>query len=181
MTINSNSGCTIQATASELSVANAGGLVGWNYGTGTITACKVTINGSISASATDGHTANAGGIAGDNEGEGKIEGNSQVTLNSGGSIQAQATGTWSVSASAGGLVGQNTGTVTKTATYSGTGTDTIKAKVEDEDEDENYEASVPYTDDKDTTHCTKTDVKARAGTMIGFDWRADEPGPVSKL
>ena len=181
VTINSNSGCTIQATASELSVANAGGLVGWNYGTGTITACKVTINGSISASATDGHTANAGGIAGDNEGEGKIEGNSQVTLNSGGSIQAQATGTWSVSASAGGLVGQNTGTVTKTATYSGTGTDTIKAKVEDEDEDENYEASVPYTDDKDTTHCTKTDVKARAGTMIGFDWRADEPGPVSKL
>ena len=181
-----NSGYTIQATTSESSSANAGGLVGYNDG--TITACTVTINGSItdrtvtingSISATSGSVANAGGIAGDNEGEGKIEGNSQVTLNSGGSIQAQATGTWSVSASAGGLVGQNTGTVTKTATYSGTGTDTIKAEVKNEDA--NYEASVPYTDDKDTTHCTKTDVKARAGTMIGFDWRADEPGPVSKL
>ena len=97
-----NGGCTIQATSSSLSAAAAGGLVGLNDG--TITNCTVTINGSISA--TGSTIANAGGIAGDNESE--IKGNSQVTIESGGSIQATGT---IVRASAGGLAGQNGGTV----------------------------------------------------------------------
>lgn len=153
-----NSDYTIQATTSSPSFANAGGLVGLNYG--TITDCRVTINGSISA--TSGHVANAGGIAGDNEGEGKIEGNSQVTIESDGSIQAQATGELSNRASAGGLAGQNTGTVN--GTYSGTGTDTIKAIVENEDK--NYEASVPKADG---SNIDTQGSRARAGTKIGFD------------
>lgn len=153
-----NSGYTIQATTSSPSFANAGGLVGLNYG--TITGCRVTINGSISA--TSGHVANAGGIAGDNEGEGKIEGNSQVTIESDGSIQAQATGELSNRASAGGLAGQNTGIVD--GTYKGDGTDTIKAKVEKEDE--NYEASVPKADG---SNIDTQGSRARAGTKIGYD------------
>ena len=150
-----NIGCTIQTT-SNCSFATAGGLVGSNYG--TITACTVTINGSITATGND--IANAGGIAGDNQGE--IKGNSQVTIGSGGSIQATGT---NVRASAGGLAGQNVGTVE--GTYKDNG-GTIKAKVEDGDD----EASVPDSDnfDKDDNPNTDTQGSAYAGTGIGYDW-----------
>lgn len=148
-----NSDYTIQATTSSPSFANAGGLVGLNYG--TITDCTVTINGSISA--TSGHVAHAGGIAGDNEGEGKIEGNSQVTIESDGSIQAQATGVWSDRASAGGLAGQNTGTVK--GNYEGNG-GTIQATIDGKT------ASVPNSDNSNTD----TQGNARAGTRIGCHW-----------
>ena len=155
VTINSN--YTIQTTKSP-SFATAGGLVGSNDG--TITACTVTINGSITATGND--IATAGGIAGDNQGEGEIKGNSQVTIGSGGSIQATGT---TVRASAGGLAGQNVGTVE--GTYKDNG-GTIKAKVEDGDD----EASVPDSDnfDKDDNPNTDTQGSAYAGTGIGYDW-----------
>ena len=163
--------CTVtindSISATGDSMANAGGLVGWNYG--TITDCTVTINGSISA--TSNYIANAGGIAGGNDGE--IKENSQVTLNSGGSIQATSTSVRvNASASAGGLVGQNSDTVD--GTYSGTGCITAKAKKSDS---EYYTASVPNDDDKNPN--IDTQGNARAGTEIGFDNTAK--GPVGSL
>lgn len=165
-------GHTIKASSS-FDFTNAGGLVGLNYG--TITNCTVTIiNGFISAT-SDSSTANAGGIAGDNEGKGEIKGTSQVTIEreSGDTITATITAMGGTDARAGGLVGQNAGTVTKTATYSGTGIGTIKAEVGDD-----KEASVPYTDDTGTPHYIKMDGKACAGTKIGFEWRPGGGGPV---
>ena len=133
---------------------NAGAVAGMNLG--TITNCTVTINGSISATGND--IANAGGIAGGNQG--KIKGNSQVTIKSGGSIQATGTLTGTF-ASAGGLAGQNVGTVDDTYTY--TGADgTIKAKVEDK------EASVPNNDSNTDKKLDDNNViKVSAGTKIG--------------
>ena len=112
-------GYTINASGS-LGFADAGGLVGYNGG--TITDCTVTINGSISA--TSDSIANAGGIAGDNQRHIKnsqvtLNSDSQVTLNSGGSIQATGTDMYG-QARAGGLAGQNAGTVDGD-TYSGDG------------------------------------------------------------
>ena len=151
-----NSGCTIQATASEWSQAVAGGLVGLNYG--TITDCTVTINGSISA--TDGYIANAGGIAGGNWG--KIEG---VTIENGGSIQA--TGGYD-RASAGGLAGESSnGTVNGTCKCDdGTITATVKSN---EASVPDSVASVPNFDKDGNPTNTDTKGQARAGTKIGFD------------
>ena len=149
-----NIGCTIQTT-SNCSFATAGGLVGSNYG--TITACTVTINGSITATGND--IANAGGIAGDNQGE--IKGDSQVTIENGGSIQATGT---VVRASAGGLAGQNVGTVDGTYSFNSNGLEkTITAQAG------KSEASVPDPTDANTPN-TDTQDEARAGTKIGFDF-----------
>ena len=155
-----NSDYTIQATIS-IGLANAGGLVGYNGG--TITDCTVTIDayGSIQA---DGATANAnaGGIAGDNERE--IKGNSRVTIESGGSIRA--TGTF---ARAGGLAGQNAGTVDDTCSFMSYELEkTITAKVG------SIEASVPDPTDANTPN-TDTQGNALAGTRIGFDNRTGGP------
>ena len=155
-----NSGCTIQATSS-FGFVNAGGLVGSNYG--TITDCTVTINGSITA--TGDSTANAGGIAGDNEDE--IEGNSQVTIESGGSIQATGT-----DARAGGLAGQHAGTVDDTCSFESKGLEkTITTQTE------NSKASVPDSGDSDKDGNPNTDRQGRAlaGTKIGFDHKANGP------
>ena len=183
-----NIGCTIQTTKSP-SFATAGGLVGSNCGTitactvtingsitatgndiatagglvgsncGTITACTVTINGSITATGND--IATAGGIAGDNQGEGEIKGNSQVTIGSGGSIQATGT---TVRASAGGLAGQNVGTVDDTCSFMSYDLEkTITAQAG------KSEASVPDPTDTNTPN-TDTQGSAYAGTKIGFDF-----------
>lgn len=158
-----NSDYTIQATTSSSSFADAGGLVGYNDG--TITNCTVTINGSISA--TSGSTANAGGIAGDNQ---RLIGNSQVTLN-GGTITAMG----EFGDSAGGLAGQNAGTVTDDCTPQIKNLETITAQAGLSDDTYNDTASVPYTDNTDTYYI-KTDGNARAGTRIGFEWRAEDGG-----
>lgn len=151
-----NIGCTIQTTKSP-SFATAGGLVGSNCG--TITACTVTINGSITATGND--IATAGGIAGDNQGEGEIKGNSQVTIGSGGSIQATGT---TVRASAGGLAGQNVGTVDDTCSFMSYDLEkTITAQAG------KSEASVPDPTDTNTPN-TDTQGSAYAGTKIGFDF-----------
>ena len=158
-----NIGCTIQTTKSP-SFATAGGLVGSNCG--TITACTVTINGSITATGND--IATAGGIAGDNQGEGEIKGNSQVTIGSGGSIQATGT---TVRASAGGLAGQNVGTVDDTCSFMSYDLEkTITAQAG------KSETSVPDPTDANTPN-TDTKGEARAGTKIGYDWKANN-GPV---
>lgn len=153
-------GHTIKASSSDpRDFVNAGGLVGVNHG--TITDCTVTINGPISA--TGGHIANAGGIAGDNEGE--IKGNSQVTIESGGSGSIKATGT--NEARAGGLAGQNGGTVNVSTvdgdTYKGDD-DTIQATFGEST------ASVPNNDSNTDKKLDDNNViKASAGTKIGFD------------
>ena len=153
-----NGGCTIQTT-SDCDFANAGGLVGSNYG--TITDCTVTINGSITA--TGDYLANAGGIAGDNERE--IKGNSQVTIESGGSIQAIGT-----DARAGGLAGQNAGTVDGTCSFESKD-ETITAQAGSD------KASVPDSDNSDKDSNLNTDTKGRAcaGAKIGFDNKAGRP------
>ena len=158
--------CTVtingSISATGNSYAAAGGLVGWNGG--TITDCTVTINGSISA--TDNANANAGGIAGGNQG--KIEGNSQVTIGSGGSIRATGTGT-GVWASAGGLAGQNVGTVDRTCSFKSYDLEkTITAQTKD------GKASVPDSTDTDTPN-TDTQGRARAGAKIGHDHGTGKP------
>ena len=167
-----NSNCTIQATASRLSQAAAGGLVGYNYG--TITDCTVTIGAGGSIQAKGEYIANAGGIAGDNQDHIK---NSRV-ISSGGFIQATSTGDTVDRASAGGLAGQNVGTVDETCSFEGSNPKTITAQVENENENENSVASVPNFDDPDNPTNTDTKGKARAGTKIGYNWTVDSVGPV---
>ena len=155
-------GHTIKASSSDTrDFVNAGGLVGLNYG--TITDCTVTIDADGSITATGDYLANAGGIAGDNERE--IKGNSQVTIESGGSIQAIGT-----DARAGGLAGQNAGTVDGTCSFESKD-ETITAQAGSD------KASVPDFDNSDKDSNLNTDTKGRAcaGAKIGYDNGAGKP------
>ena len=91
-----------------------------------------------------------------------------MTIGSGGSIQATGT---TVRASAGGLAGQNVGTVDDTCSFMSYDLEkTITAQAG------KSEASVPDPTDANTPN-TDTKGEARAGTKIGYDWKANN-GPV---
>ena len=158
---------TVSAQKRNSNGARAGGLAGSNDG--TITDCKVTIEngGSIQTTGTSA-SAKAGGIAGDNI-KGKITGDSQVTIEIGGSITATVTGT-SDSVYAGGLVGRDfLGNVTGTYSFSSDALETITAQAGLSGDTYNDIASVPYKDEEGVLHYTKTDDNASAGTKWGGD------------
>ena len=160
----------------------SGAVAGTNYG--TIQNCDVNLNGhSITATYGDG-TGNGircavGGIAGENQGT--ISGCS-VSMGAG-KIAAEYSCESSGTAAAGGIAGSNTrgflidftpinGTVTDcTVTGSGTITATLTAQAGSD------KASVPDSDnsDKDDNPNTDTQGNARAGTKIGYDWKANGP------
>ena len=104
-----NAGYSITANGGGSDDVYAGGIVGTNESGGEISGCKVTINGgSITADGDGSGDFYAGGLVGSNEKGGEISG-CKVTIN-GGSITATNE---SIYVCAGGIAGENRGTISK--------------------------------------------------------------------
>ncbi|OUN36427.1 hypothetical protein B5G28_12065 [Faecalibacterium sp. An77] len=174
--------CTVKDTSvsatSTGSNANAGGLVGQSYGQSKSSTVNgsYTGNGTISATSTSGY-ANAGGLVGNNIDSAKVTG----SYNGSGAITAiiESTGSF-FAAFAGGLVGHNSeGTVS--ASYTGNSKIEAKAAKAGGGYDIATVTSSGPSTDVAPEGATGSNIRASAGTGIGYDETGDRPIATTEL